>query len=103
MRLLGLVIGALVILAGATSFAAPNLRLALEGCVTTPAGLYAITALRIAIGRSIEHAWKSTAPARADARETHQRTSDERLPAATAETYSAAGRARRHKYGNMVT
>ena len=50
MRLLGLVIGALVILAGAISFAAPDLRLALEGWVTTPAGLYAITALRIAIG-----------------------------------------------------
>ena len=50
MRLLGLVIGALVILAGATSFAAPDLRLALESWVTTPAGLYAITALRIAIG-----------------------------------------------------
>lgn len=50
MRALGLVIGALVILAGAISFAAPELRLALEGWVTTPAGLYAITALRIAIG-----------------------------------------------------
>ena len=50
MRLLGLVISALVILAGAISFAAPDLRLALESWVTTPAGLYAITALRIAIG-----------------------------------------------------
>ena len=50
MRLLGLVIGALVILAGAISFAAPDLRLSLEGLVITPAGLYAITTLRIAIG-----------------------------------------------------
>ena len=49
MRLLGLVIGAVVILAGAISFAAPGLRLALEGSVT-PAGLYAIAAFRIAIG-----------------------------------------------------
>ena|SRR5579864_4546842 len=50
MRLLGLVIGALVILAGAISFAAPDLRLALESWVITRAGLHAITALRIAIG-----------------------------------------------------
>ena len=50
MRLLGLVIGALVILGSATSFAAPDLRLALERSVLTPAGLYAIAALRIAIG-----------------------------------------------------
>ena len=50
MRLLGLVIGALVILASAISFAAPDLRLSLERRAITPAGLYAITALRIAIG-----------------------------------------------------
>ena len=50
MRLFGLVIGALVILAGAISFTAPDLRLALEGWVTTPAGLYEITALGVAIG-----------------------------------------------------
>jgi hypothetical protein len=50
MRWLGLVIGALVILASAISFAAPDLRLSLERSVTTPAGLYAIAALRIAIG-----------------------------------------------------
>ena len=50
MRLLGLVIGALVILAGAISFAAPDLRLSLESGLMTPAGLHAITALRIAIG-----------------------------------------------------
>ena len=50
MRLLGLVIGALVILGSAISFAAPDLRLSLERSVKTPAGLYAIAALRIAIG-----------------------------------------------------
>ena len=50
MRLLGLVIGALVILAGAISFAAPDLRLSLERSVITPDGLYAIAGLRIAIG-----------------------------------------------------
>ena len=49
MRLLGLVIGALVILGSAISFAAPDLRLSLERSVITPAGLYAIAALRIAI------------------------------------------------------
>ena len=49
-RLLGLVIGALVILGSAISFAAPDLRLSLERSVVTPAGLYAIAALRIAIG-----------------------------------------------------
>ena len=50
MRLLGLVIGALVILGSAISFAAPDLRLSLERSMITPAGLYAIAALRIAIG-----------------------------------------------------
>ena len=50
MRLLGLVVGALVILGSAISFAAPDLRLSLERSVMTPAGLYAIAALRIAIG-----------------------------------------------------
>lgn len=50
MRLLGLVIGALVILASAISFAAPDLRLSLEGSMMTPAGLYAIAAFRIAMG-----------------------------------------------------
>jgi hypothetical protein len=49
-RLLGLVIGSLVILASASSFAAPDLRLSLERSMMTPAGLYAISALRIAIG-----------------------------------------------------
>ena len=50
MRLLGLVIGAFVILWSAISFAAPELRLSLERSVMTPAGLYVIAALRIAIG-----------------------------------------------------
>lgn len=50
MRRLGLVIGALVMLASVIGFAAPDLRLALERSVMTPAGLYAIAALRIAIG-----------------------------------------------------
>jgi hypothetical protein len=50
MRLLGLVIGAFVIVGSAISFAAPDLRLSLERSVMTPAGLYAIAILRIAIG-----------------------------------------------------
>jgi len=50
MRLLGLVIGALVILASAISFAVPELRLSLERSVMTSTGLYAIAGLRIAIG-----------------------------------------------------
>jgi hypothetical protein len=49
-RLPGLVLGGLVILASAISFAAPDLRLSLEGALLTPAGLYAIAVLRIAIG-----------------------------------------------------
>jgi len=50
MRSFGLVIGALLILASAISFTAPDLRLSLERSAITPVGLYAITALRIAIG-----------------------------------------------------
>ena len=50
MRRLGLVIGALAILASAISFAVPGLRLSLERSAMTPTGLYAIAALRIAIG-----------------------------------------------------
>ena len=50
MRWLGLAIGALVILVSALSFAVPDLRLALEGSVLTPTGLYAIAGVRIAIG-----------------------------------------------------
>jgi hypothetical protein len=49
-RLLGLVIGVLVILGSAISFAAPDLRLSLERSMITPAGLYAIAAMRIVIG-----------------------------------------------------
>jgi hypothetical protein len=50
MRLLGLVIGALVTLGSAVSFAAPDLRLSLERSVITPGGLNAIAAVRIGIG-----------------------------------------------------
>jgi hypothetical protein len=50
MRLLGLAMGALLILVSAISFAAPHLRLSLERSVMTQTGLYAIAALRIAIG-----------------------------------------------------
>ena len=50
MRLLGLVIGALVILVSAISFAVPDLKLSLERSTMTPTGLYAIAVLRIAIG-----------------------------------------------------
>ena len=50
MRLLGLVIGALVILGSAISFAVPDLKLSLERSAMTPTGLYAIAVLRIAIG-----------------------------------------------------
>ena len=50
MRLLGLVIGALVILVSAISFAVPDLKLSLERSAMTPTGLYAIAVLRIAIG-----------------------------------------------------
>ena len=50
MRLVGLAVGAVVILASAIGFAAPELRLAFERSAITPAGLYAIAAFRIAIG-----------------------------------------------------
>jgi|SRR5579871_2393778 len=50
MRWVGLAIGAFVIVAGAIGFAMPDLRLALENSVVTPAGLRAIAALRIAVG-----------------------------------------------------
>jgi hypothetical protein len=53
MRWLGLVIGAFVILASAIGFAAPDLRLLLERSLITPAGLYAIAAVRIAIGLAL--------------------------------------------------
>jgi hypothetical protein len=50
MRLLGRVIGALVMLVSAISVTAPDLRLSLERSAITPAGLYAMAAMRIAIG-----------------------------------------------------
>jgi hypothetical protein len=50
MRLPGFVIGAVVILWSAISFVAPDRRLSMERAVMTPAGLYAIAALRIAMG-----------------------------------------------------
>ena len=50
MRLLGLAIGVVIIVGSLISFAAPDLRLSLERSVMTPAGLYAIAALRMAIG-----------------------------------------------------
>lgn len=50
MRLLGLVIGVLVILCGAIIVAAPDVLLSLGRSVTTPGGLYAISVLRIALG-----------------------------------------------------
>jgi len=50
MRRLGLVIGALVIVASVVTFAAPDLRLSFERSLTTPGGLVAIAAWRIVIG-----------------------------------------------------
>jgi hypothetical protein len=50
MRLLGLVIGGLVILVSAISFAVPDLKLSLERSAMTPAGLNTIAVLRIALG-----------------------------------------------------
>ena len=50
MRLLGLVIGALIMLGGAIGLAAPDLRLSVERSLMTPAGLYAVAAVRIALG-----------------------------------------------------
>src|SRR2546423_15178617 len=50
MRLLGLVIGALIMLGSAIGFAAPDLRLSVERSVVTPAGPYAVGAVRIALG-----------------------------------------------------
>jgi energy-coupling factor transporter transmembrane protein EcfT len=50
MRIFGLLIGAVVMVAGATTLAAPDQFLALMRSLMTPAGLYAIAAGRIAIG-----------------------------------------------------
>jgi hypothetical protein len=65
MRLLGIVIGALVILASAISFAVPDQRLSLERSVMTPTGLYAIAALRIVIIAGLSTPWFGVARARA--------------------------------------
>jgi hypothetical protein len=50
MRWFGLAMGALLILVGAITVTVPGLRLAFERSVVTPTGIYAITAVRIAIG-----------------------------------------------------
>jgi hypothetical protein len=50
MRWFGLAMGALLILVGAITITVPGLRLAFERSVITPNGIYAITAVRIAIG-----------------------------------------------------
>ena len=50
MRWLGFVIGVVIILGGVISFAAPDVRLSLERSVLTPGGLYAIAAVRMALG-----------------------------------------------------
>jgi hypothetical protein len=50
MRWFGLAMGALLILVGAITVTVPGLRLAVERSIMTPAGLYAIAAVRITIG-----------------------------------------------------
>src|ERR1700730_1944587 len=50
MRLLALVTGVLVLLVGAIGVAAPDVFLSVGRSVITPGGLYAIAALRIALG-----------------------------------------------------
>jgi hypothetical protein len=50
MRWFGLAMGALLILVGAITVAVPGLRLAMERSIMTPAGLYVVAAVRIAIG-----------------------------------------------------
>jgi hypothetical protein len=50
MRLLGLVVGVLVILGSAIGFVGPDVLLSLGRSLITPGGLYAIAALRIALG-----------------------------------------------------
>lgn len=50
MRLTGLGIGVLIVIAGAIGVVAPDVLLSVGRSIITPAGLYAITALRIAIG-----------------------------------------------------
>jgi hypothetical protein len=50
MRLLALVISVLVLLVGAIGVAAPDVFLSVGRSVITPGGLYAIAAVRVAIG-----------------------------------------------------
>ena len=50
MRLLALVTGVIVLLVGAIGVAAPDVFLSVGRSVITPGGLYAIAALRIALG-----------------------------------------------------
>ena len=50
MRLLGLVIGALVLLGSAIAVVAPDPLISFGRSLITPAGLYAIAALRVALG-----------------------------------------------------
>jgi hypothetical protein len=50
MRLLALVIGVLIMLVGAIEFVAPEMLLSLGRSMITPAGLYVIAAVRIALG-----------------------------------------------------
>jgi hypothetical protein len=50
MRLVGLIIGVLIILIGAIGLARPDLLLSLGRSVITPGGLYVIAAVRIAVG-----------------------------------------------------
>src|SRR5512140_2758877 len=50
MRQFGIGLGVFVTVASAITFAAPGLRLSLEGSLMTPAGLYAIAAFRVAVG-----------------------------------------------------
>jgi hypothetical protein len=50
MRLTGLGIGVLIVVAGAIGVVAPDVLVSAGRSIITPRGLYAITALRIAIG-----------------------------------------------------
>ena len=50
MRWLGLVIGVLVLVGSAISFVAPDMLPRTPQWVTTPSGLYAVGALRVALG-----------------------------------------------------
>jgi len=50
MRWFGLVIGAVLIVVSAISFAVPGVRLSVERTILTTTGLYAIAVVRIALG-----------------------------------------------------